>query len=139
MPSHTETTLVPFSADFMYGLVADVESYPKFVPWCADLKIKNREKTATGEELIAETTVGFKSFSEKYTSKVTLNPSERTIDVVQTEGVFRELENHWKFVPQGDHCLVDFNITYEFKSSILGFVADTAFGHVLLRMNEAFE
>ena len=123
----------------MYGIVADVERYPEFVPWCAGLRIQSREKSATGEILVAETIVGFRSFRERYTSRVALNPSAGTIDVVQTTGVFRHLENHWKFVPKADHCLVDFAISFEFKSRMLALVADATLGRVLMRMTDAFD
>ena len=139
MASHSESRLVPYSADFMYAIVADVERYPKFVPWCVDLKIESREKTAAGESLIADTIVGFRNFREKYKSRITLDPTARKIDVVQTQGVFKEMETHWEFVPEGDHCLIEFAIAFEFKSTLLGMIADAAFGRVQSRMAEAFE
>jgi coenzyme Q-binding protein COQ10 len=123
----------------MYGIVADVERYPEFVPWCAGLRVESREKSENGEILIAETIVGFKSLRERYTSRVTLNPAARTVDVLQTKGVFRHLENHWKFIPEGQGCRIDFKIAFEFRSRILGIVADAALGQVLLRMTDAFE
>jgi coenzyme Q-binding protein COQ10 len=139
MASHSESRLVPYGADFMYAIVADVELYPKFVPWCVDLKVESREKTDAGETLIADTTVGFRNFRETYTSKVTLDPAARKIDIVQTKGVFKEMETHWEFMPEGDHCLIEFAIAFEFKSTLLGLIADAAFGRVQSRMAEAFE
>jgi coenzyme Q-binding protein COQ10 len=123
----------------MYGIVADVERYPEFVPWCAGLRVLNRETSATGEILIAETVVGFKTFRERYTSKVTLDPAACKVDVVQTKGVFRHLENHWHFVPEEDGCRVEFSISFEFKSRVLALIADAALGHVMARMSHAFE
>ena len=70
---------------------------------------------------------------------VRVDPTARTVDVLQTKGVFRHLENHWKFVPDGDYCRIDFRIAFEFRSKILGFVADAALGQVLTRMTDAFE
>ena len=54
MPNHSETRFVPYTAQLMYEIVSDVERYPQFVPWCAGLRVDSREKTSTGEELIAE-------------------------------------------------------------------------------------
>jgi coenzyme Q-binding protein COQ10 len=123
----------------MYGIVADVERYPEFVPWCASLRIESREPSPTGETLIAETVVGFKSFRERYTSKVTLDPAACKVDVVQTQGVFRHLENHWHFVPEGEGCRVEFSISFEFKSRVLALIAEAALGQVMARMTRAFE
>ena len=123
----------------MYGIVADVERYPEFVPWCAGLRVESRTKTATGEELIAETIVGFRNFRERYTSRVTLDPAYYKVDVVQTTGVFRQLENHWRFVPEGEGCRVEFSIQFEFKSKVLAMIAEAALARVMTKMTQAFE
>ena len=123
----------------MYGIVADVERYPEFVPWCADLRVDSREKTATGEELIAETVVGFRNFRERYTSRITLEPEACKIAVVQTEGVFKQLENHWRFIPEGEGCRVYFSISFDFKSKVLALIAEAALSRVMTRMTQAFE
>ena len=83
-------------------------------------------------------TVGFRTFRESYTSRVVLHRASRTIDVVQTEGPFRVLENHWRFTPEGEGCRIDFSIQFEFRNLILTAVAGTAFGRVLFRTEDAF-
>lgn len=138
MTKHSETRIVPYSADLMYAVVADVESYPKFVPGVKALHIAGRSEVKGREVLSARMTAGFANFSESYTSRVVLDPAARTIDVVQTEGPFRMLENRWRFTPQGDGCKVDFSIAFEFRNPILNMVAASAFGRVMLRMQDAF-
>lgn len=138
MPSHSESRILPYTPGFIYGIVADVERYPEFVPWCAGLRVLSREKTSWGEVLLAETLVGYKALRERYTSRVELEPHRR-IDVAQTEGPFRRLENHWRFSPAGNGCRVDFSIAFEFKSRILGRVAGAALGLVMMQMTYAFE
>ena len=123
----------------MYAVVADVERYPEFLPWCAGLRVLKRERDGTREILIAEMLVGYKALRERYTSRVVLNKEARTIDVVQTEGVFRALENHWRFTPESGGCRVDFSIVFEFRNALLGMVANAALGRVMMRMTEAFE
>ncbi|HLY04379.1 MAG TPA: type II toxin-antitoxin system RatA family toxin [Rhizomicrobium sp.] len=138
MPSHSESRILPYPHDFIYAIVADVERYPEFLPWCAGLRILSREKSASGEVLLAETLIGYKALRERYTSRVELEPHGR-IDVAQTEGPFRQLENHWRFAPAGSDCRVDFSISFEFKSRILGRVAGAALGLVMMQMTNAFE
>jgi coenzyme Q-binding protein COQ10 len=123
----------------MYAIVADVERYPEFVPWCSGLRVLKRGTADSYETLIAETLVGYKSLRERYTSVVLLNATRRTIDVAQTEGPFRQLENHWRFTPEGNACRVDFSILFEFKSRMLGMVAGAVLGPVMTRMTDAFE
>lgn len=138
MPSHSESRILPYPPDFIYAIVADVERYPEFVPWCAGLRILSREERSWGEVLLAETLVGYKALRERYTSRVELQPSHR-IDVAQTEGPFRQLENHWRFAPVSNGCRVNFSINFEFKSRILGRVAGAALGLVMMQMTNAFE
>ena len=133
---HRETRLVPYSADLMYRVVSEVERYPEFLPWVLGLRIKSR----SDHIVIAEMMVGYKGFREKYTSKVVLDPQHLTVDVGQTEGPFRKLENHWRFTPKGpDACDVNFTIDFEFRNRLLRAVAGAAFEKALLKMTEAFE
>jgi coenzyme Q-binding protein COQ10 len=133
---HKETRRVPYPAALMYRVVAEVEHYPQFLPWVLGLRVKSR----SGNIVIAEMMVGYKGFREKYTSKVVLDPRHLTVDVTQSEGPFRRLENHWRFTPAGpDACDVDFAIDFEFRNRILALAAGAAFEKALLKMTGAFE
>jgi len=122
----------------MFQIVADVEKYPEFLPWVSALRITAREHAQGKEILKAHMTVGFRSYRESYTSRVVLDPAAHAIDVVQAEGPFRQLENHWRFTPQGDRCKVDFSIAFELRNPVLNMVVGTAFGRVLLKTQDAF-
>jgi coenzyme Q-binding protein COQ10 len=140
MTAHTESRIVPYSADLMYAIVVDVERYPQFVPWCVGLRILKRETVGPREIMLCETLVGFRGLREKYTSRVTAISRDYRVDVEQVSGVFRKLDTHWRFTPQdGKSCRVDFSIDFEFKSRVLGAVAGTAFGLVVTQMTRAFE
>jgi coenzyme Q-binding protein COQ10 len=123
----------------MFAIVADVERYPEFVPWTVSLRVLKREPFGKGEVLTAETVVGFRALRERYKSRVVLDPKARTVDVTQVDGVFRELENHWRFTPEGHGCRVNFSIRFKFKSKMLEAVAGAAFGVVVTQMTKAFE
>jgi coenzyme Q-binding protein COQ10 len=149
MTTHSESRIVPYTAELMYAVVSDVERYPEFLPWCRGLRVLDRQWAARDglaggvaggpEIIIAEMLVGFGAFNERYTSRVILDPAARKIDVTQTEGVFRALETHWRFTPEGESCRVDFAIAFEFKSRLLGAVAGKAFADVFVKMSEAYE
>ena len=83
MISHRETRSVPYPAELMYAVVADVEKYPEFLPWVVALRIVSRHQSG----MMAEMVVGYSGLRERYTSEVTLDPAARQIDVVQPQVV----------------------------------------------------
>jgi coenzyme Q-binding protein COQ10 len=133
--SHHETRSVPYAAGLMYAVVSDVEKYPEFLPWVVALRVLSRR----AEGMTAELAVGYGGLRERYTSDVALDPAQHRIDVVQTKGPFKTLENHWRFTPKGEGCEVEFSIQFEFKSRLLHGVAGHAFEKVMLKMADAFE
>ncbi len=135
MISHRETRIVPYPAELMYAVVADVEQYPKFLPWVVALRVLSRREGG----LTAEMAVGYRGLRERYTSDVTLDAVAQRIDVVQTKGPFKTLENHWRFTPRGESCEIEFSILFEFQNRLLHSVAGAAFEKVMLKMADAFE
>jgi coenzyme Q-binding protein COQ10 len=136
MPTHAEKRIVPYSPDQMYALVADVETYPDFLPWCVGARIKKRE----GSVFFADLMIGYKLIRERFTSRVELHPEDRRIDVTYTDGPFRYLNNHWVFVEQEQGgCLIDFYVDFEFKNLVLQRVMGLFFNEAVRRMVQAFE
>jgi len=135
--SHTETRSVPYPAELMYAVVSDVEKYPQFLPWVVALRVLVRKP----DGMSAEMAVGYGGLRERYTSDIKLTPAIHRIDVTQTSGPFKVLENHWQFTPRGDGqgCEVTFSILFEFKSRLLHSVAGAKFEKVMLKMADAFE
>jgi len=117
MPQFSTTRRVRHSAADMFDLVADVESYPAFVPLCQSLAVRKRSKDGEGRDVIvADMTVAYKLIRETFTSRVTLDRGKREIMVEYLEGPFRKLSNRWSFHPDGDRtCEVEFFIAYEFR------------------------
>jgi coenzyme Q-binding protein COQ10 len=136
MPTHAEVRRLPYSRDQMFDLVADVERYPEFLPWCVACRIKRRSSpTAFTADLI----IGFKMFRERFTSSVGLDRPQR-IDVSYQEGPFRYLNNHWRFADTDDGgCAIDFYIDFDFKSKTLQKMIGTLFNEAVQRMVNAFE
>ena len=138
MPTHSEKRRLPFSADQLYALVADVESYPKFLPWCVASRIRERHVEGDVVVELSDLVIGFKMLREKYTSKVTLRQGR--IDVAYIEGPFKYLNNHWIFIPQEDgSCVIDFFVDFEFRSRMLQSVMGSLFNEAVKIMVGAFE
>lgn len=131
---------MPYSADEMYALVADVESYSEFLPWCAASRVSERRQTETGEVIDADLVVSFRVFRESFGSRVTLRPEQHTIDVEYLEGPFRYLNNHWQFRPISEtECEADFFVDFEFRSRVLQSLIGVVFNEAMRRIVRAFE
>lgn len=135
MPTHAEIKKSPFSATQMYDLVADVASYPDFLPWCLATRIRSND----GHIMIADMVIGFKMIREKYTSEVTLFPGKE-VQIVYKNGPFKYLNSHWKFDEEPDGtCTIDFFVDFEFRSALLQKVMGAVFNEAVQLMMSAFE
>lgn len=144
MPQFQMRRFVPYTARQMYDLVADVERYPEFLPLCEGLTIRSRRPTADGDEIIATMRVGYKAIQESFTSRVTLVPGRPFVKAEYIDGPFSRLENRWSFTdrPASDPvggCDVEFFITYEFKSMMLGLLMGSLFDTAFRKFTAAFE
>ena len=132
--------VIAHSADDMFRLVADVESYPKFLPLCEELKLKRRERRDGKEVLIATMAVGYKLIRESFTTEVILDAEARTIVVHYLDGPFAFLENRWIFRPiTPEACEIDFYIAYSFRSRLLERLMGGLFDKAVRKYTDAFE
>jgi coenzyme Q-binding protein COQ10 len=135
MPTHAEQRHLPYTPEQLYDLVARVERYPEFLPWCKASRITRRD----GDIFWADLVIAFKVFRERFTSKVVLIPKEG-VDVQYIDGPFRYLNNHWRFLPADDGgCVVDFYVDFEFRSKVLQRLIGLLFNEAVQRMVAAFE
>ena len=135
MPTHAEQRALPYTPAQMYALVADIERYPEFLPWCLDCRIVERKKA----QLIASLTIGYRIFRETFISEVDLNDKGRTIEVRYVKGPFRYLNNTWAFKATAAGCIVDFAIDFEFRTPFLQKIMGVFFNEAVKRMITAFE
>lgn len=135
MPTHAEKRKMPYSPEQMFNLVADVEKYPEFLPWCVAARVRKRE----GDLMVADLMIGFKMIRERFTSKVIMDRPHR-VDVTYTEGPFKYLNNHWIFLPAEDGgTIIDFYVDFEFRSKMLQAIIGALFGEAVSLMVSAFE
>src|SRR5215813_13827342 len=100
MSIYTEKRFLPYAPAQLFDLVAAVDRYPEFLPWCLAARIRSRETTRSRPEtvIVAELVVGLPVIRERYASRIMLDRPHR-IDVTQVEGPFRYLNNRWIFEP----------------------------------------
>lgn len=139
MPSFSNIRRVPFTAQQMFDLVADVERYPEFLPLCESLIVLSRRNEGGLTILDARMGVGYKAIHETFTSRVTLTPAPPSIQVEYRDGPFKRLENRWRFIPAVGGSDIDFYIDYEFRSPLLAIVMGAMFDKAFRQFASAFE
>ncbi len=135
MPGIRETRRLPYSAEQMFDLVADVARYPEFLPWVVATRVRSDD----GSEMIADMLVGFKALREKFTSKVLKHRPDR-LEVIYVDGPMRDLDNIWHFRPSPDGgCELDFCVDFTFKNKMFEMLAGSYFDRAFHKMVAAFE
>lgn len=123
----------------MYDLVADVASYPQFLPWTAAARINSRIEHEDHEEMLADLVISFKVFREKFGSRVLLWAEEKRIDTSYLDGPFRHMESSWKFKDVEGGSEVSFDVDFEFRNPLLQGAAGMFFNEAMQRVVRAFE
>ncbi|MGI3167610.1 type II toxin-antitoxin system RatA family toxin [Pseudooceanicola sp. C21-150M6] len=140
MPRHSETRPLPYTAQQMYDLVADVASYPQFLPWCAAARIRSTEEQGDHIVMLADLVISFKVFREKFGSRVVLWPEQMKIDTEYLDGPFRYMKSNWAFADREDGgCDVSFFVDFEFKNAVLQGIIGVVFNEAMQRIVRAFE
>jgi len=135
MGTRLHTHFMPYSPDQLYDLVADVEKYPEFLPWCVAARIVSKSET----EILADLVVGYKFFRETFRSRVHLKPKTR-IDVEYITGPFHYLNNHWVFKEASKGATnVDFFIDFQFRNSLFQSATQVVFESAFNQMLSSFE
>ena len=139
MPTHSETKRLPYTAQQMYDLVADVANYPKFLPWTAAARIRSVEDQGEKSVMLADLVISFKVFREQFGSRVTLWPEEKQIDTEYLDGPFKYMESRWSFKDVEGGCDVSFYVDFEFRNRLLQGAAGMFFNEAMQRVVRAFE
>lgn len=163
MPYHKDTYKSKHKTSELVNIVADVEKYPEFLPWVAKVRILKKSAVTAQNDLLnyaplnydftAELLIKFAAFSQKYTSKVTVQRPETVqgeghIRVELVEGPFKSLKTYWHFKPlseeeklqdkNGNISSIDFELDFEFSNSFLERLIGTVFEKATIKMTSAF-
>jgi coenzyme Q-binding protein COQ10 len=135
MPGIHEIRRLPYSAEQMFDLVADVARYDEFLPWVIATRVKSDSET----EMVADMLVGFNALREKFTSRVIKQRPER-IEVIYLDGPLQDLDNVWRFQPlEANACEIDFRVEFTFRNALFERLAGQYFDRAFRKMVAAFE
>ena len=134
MPHVNKSALVPFSATQMYKLVADIDAYQDFLPWCGHSEVLSHE----GDVVVGKVTIAKGGVNKSFTTENHQQENE-VIEVKLVDGPFKKLEGYWRFdALKEDACKVSLELEYEFSSKLLGMVVGPVFNQVANTMVDSF-
>jgi ribosome-associated toxin RatA of RatAB toxin-antitoxin module len=134
MPTVKKNVLVPFPATAMFDLVATVEDYPQFLPWCGGAQVHQR----TDHGMVATIRIAYRGLSQSFTTE---NVHERPhrIEMRLRDGPFSRLHGVWTFkalTPEA--CRVDLDMEYEMRSGLIAQLLGPVFEQIAQTMVDAF-
>ena len=140
MPSLTRQVKIPYHADDVFDLVADIGRYPEFIRWIQKMKVSDMASDGPVRTYRGEADVGFKGFSERFATNVRANKEDRNIYVSLARGPFKKLKNSWKMKPDGQgQTDIEFFIDYEFKNPVLSLLARANTNLAVTKIMQAFQ
>ncbi len=140
MPQHAETRHLPYTAQQMYDLVADVKSYPEFLPWTAAARIRSDQDEGDYREMLADLVISFKVFREKFGSRVRLWSDEHKIETEYLDGPFAHMRSNWRFEDaETGGVNIHFDVDFEFRNKLLSGAAGMFFFQAMQQIVRAFE
>jgi len=123
MPELRFSRPVPFSREQMLALVADLHSYPDFVPNCTGMMV-TKENAGS---LLARMQINFGPISQSYTSRVVIDEKNMSISARATDGPFSFLASRWDFLPRDEGSEIRFEIDFEIANPMIAAIAEPAF------------
>lgn len=129
----------PYRARQMFDLVADVDRYSEFIPYCTASRVLHSHETEQGYEMLADLLVAYKFLREKYSSAVVLTHDPLTITVNQAQGPFSHLHNRWEFKDTSEGSVVDFELQFNFAVPLLRRVIAPLMSRAVSKFVDAFE
>ena len=134
MKQINRSAIVPFSAQQMFALVDDIESYPQFLPWCCATTVHSRDADQVSASIELKKAGLHKTFST-----VNRNQPGKMIEMRLLEGPFKHLEGFWRFQALSDTASkVMLDIEFEFSTRVLDVTLGPVFGQICNSLVEAF-
>ena len=129
-----KSVLIGHSAAEMYGLVADVDAYPQFLPWCSGTEVKQLDPHRAEATLH----VNYHGLRLHFTTENRMEQGE-LIDMNLVNGPFKHLDGYWRFVPLSEQaCKIEFRLSYELSGKLVEKIAGPVFNHIANTLVEVF-
>lgn len=135
MSSISKSALVPYSAEKMFALVSDIESYPQFLPWCGATHIISQEQ----DVVVASIDIAYKGVQKSFTTR-NLMQRGKFMEMHLVDGPFKRLQGYWRFESLGsDACKVSLDLDFEFSNRLVGLALGPIFEQIANTLVESFQ
>jgi len=129
-----KSVLLAHPCERMFDLVARVEDYPSFLPWCGGASVV----TQPDGSKLATVQIAFRGLSQSFSTINRHQPPE-SISMQLEKGPFRSLQGTWRFIRlRDDACRVELSLEYQFGAGLLGKALAPVFDHIAATMVDAF-
>ena len=139
MKRHIESCIISSEIKEAFDLVADIEAYPEFLPWCVGATITETDFIENGKQIKADLTIAFGAFREKFPSQIVLDKKNLVIEIRSSDKPFKMLHGKWNFFQIDEGCLVNFEVIFEFRSVILDKLIGLFFYQAIKKVVTAFK
>lgn len=134
MTSVRRSAFVPYSAHEMYDLVADLESYPQFLPWCSGARILSQDE----EQTIASIDIAYHRVRKTLTTRNRLQPGE-LMEVRLVEGPFKQLHGFWRFQALAARASrISLDLEFDFSNRVLTLTLGPVFATIANSLVDSF-
>ena len=129
-----KSVFLGYSAQQMFDLVAGIEDYPKFLPWCGGVEIRERN----GNTVVASVGINYHGVKQAFTTSNENMPPDQ-IKMKLVDGPFKCLDGVWTFKAlREDACKIELDLRYEFSSGLLDKLVGPVFGMIANSMVDSF-
>ena len=129
-----KSVLIGHSAAKMYALVADVNAYPQFLPWCSATEVRQLD----AHRAAATLHINYHGLHLNFTTENQMDEGA-LIDMKLVDGPFKHLDGFWRFVPLAEQaCKIEFRLSYELSGKLMEKLAGPVFSHIANSFVEVF-
>lgn len=128
------SALVSYSAHEMFDLVADIPSYPRFLPWCGGARVLTREDDA----VTASIDIAYHGVHRTFTTRNLLQ-RDKMMEIRLLDGPFSYLQGFWSFAALGEQASkITLDLEFEVANRVVATVLTPVFSSVANQMVDSF-
>ena len=132
------SAITPYSAEMMFDLIADIESYSAFLPWCNESKILSSSDDGSEQEVVASLGLMQGVLNGRFTTRNrNIRPSSILLKLI--DGPFSDLEGEWKIQPLGDDgSKLELSMRFSFSNPLKDMLLGAVFEKSCNKLVDAF-
>lgn len=128
------SALVPYSAGEMFALVADIPSYPQFLPWCGGARVLSSDE----DVVVAAVDIAYGGVQKTFTTRNFMQ-KDKMLEIELVEGPFSHLHGYWRFEAlEREACKVSLDLDFEVASRLVAMALNPVFTGIANQLVDSF-